>query len=499
MACCSPIRIKNRTTVLSKENTRYKLYVPCGHCEACRAQKQEDMLVRIAYEFNDFCKRGGKTIFLTYTFDDISHPRFPYYDHVRGVCDSFKCFDKSLKDAHVHAILDKFRRDLSLKFGISKSKLGKLDVKFVFGSEFGEEKGKTHRAHHHVLWHLGPQILELYSGYTEHDWISLFQDFWDYGYINKRKGSSIFVNSDFALRYVSKYMCKDLGFFKQPEVDRYLNCSDPDELKRRIDNAKDFFPKHWQSLHYGEGLVDVFDNLITYINGINFNFRSDTEKGRVVFYQIPKYVERKLLQVKDEHGRYVNTKKGCQFKFAKYFKVIGHTQQHMLELLDRDVFNVRTTNLDFRRCKRLSVFESLDDLYGFITSILGNPESVTEMILYNRVWSGKFTSDFNFYRYLQSCSHEEFCDLSMQAYYDSLCYPEHRFFEDGVFRDYDPEHDLGVFMFDKLRRFSNFDNNLRIIGEIEGNFRKFKHLVYLKDRCCRKSAKLGLLELEKTG
>lgn len=74
--CLHEIRIKNRSKSYTKGCTKYKINVPCGHCDDCRLRKEDDWKLRIWQEIKDFNESGGKVVFVSFTYSEEHCPWF---------------------------------------------------------------------------------------------------------------------------------------------------------------------------------------------------------------------------------------------------------------------------------------------------------------------------------------------------------------------------------------------------------------------------------------
>lgn len=79
-------------------------------------------------------------------------------------------------------------------------------------------EGFTHRSHHHTLCCLPKPYVDVLqidqNAVTSQKLKNLFQEYWPYGMIrwSKPVDGGMFVKSEFAGRYTSKYVVKDINF-----------------------------------------------------------------------------------------------------------------------------------------------------------------------------------------------------------------------------------------------------------------------------------------------
>lgn len=503
--CTSPIRIKNRTK-LFLDGTRRDILVPCGHCEECRASQAEQYYQRIMCEINDCHAHGGKVIFATPTYNNISVPRFYYTDELTGEQRSFMCFNKQHKDKFNHDIIQFFQR----RYNLSNANFD-YPFKSFIACEYGNDETRTMRPHLHGLWFIPREYLEAF-GENEHDWKELFKRFWEYapnyrGFMRFSPGNSIFVDSDFAGLYVSKYVGKDLNFYNNPDVKAFTLGMTRSKTDSKFQSCKHVLPTHWQSIHFGEGLIRYYDNVEAFVNGLDFNkilpLKSELEKGKCVLHQVPKYIERKLCYERDIHGREVLNNKGKYYKAEKFLRNISKIADKYLRACSKDEikFKLQLDNQDVINSQVLKQFDTVDKLAEFLSHNLHSREKAIELALYNQVWTGissfhnpSFVKD-NFL--LSNASHSEFVRMSKEQYVCNICAniddsTIYIFRENGVFFDKKIEDQVKKSRWiDFIPRFRDFQLLLDIISEINCIYRNKRHLSYLRDRNIRKQLKFA--------
>lgn len=166
MKCLFPIWLTNSASEQARTG-KFGRYVPCGKCEACVRQKQEDWFVRLKFQekVSDF------VWFVTLTYDDEHIPvrqenGFIFYD----VC------KKDVQNYH-----KRLRSHLSEK---------SANFKFYLCAEYG---GKLHRPHYHALYFdIHPSDLHL------------IDDTWQNGY------TMIEEVNDARIKYVTGYVIEKL-------------------------------------------------------------------------------------------------------------------------------------------------------------------------------------------------------------------------------------------------------------------------------------------------
>ena len=339
---------------------------------------QDSWNIRIWQEYLDCINAGGAVIFATFTYNDFCLPRY-YYTDLEGNKDWFPCFSKRDRDRFLNSIRKRWE-----KAGFT-GKNTCYSFKSIWANEYGTTVGCTHRPHYHVQFFIPPEIMEYESKECmklqfkisfEDYWKRLLQSYWTVphssrplGMVMWTPGESIFVNSEFASLYCSKYMFKSDTLLLNERVQKYLKdfgTLPPDG------KCKGSFTSHWQSLHFGESLVKRFDDVDTYINGVNFNLSSELKKGKVIRHKIPMYIERKILyDYSRDDNRYILNEKGVEFKRKKFFSKLDKLCGRYKRYFDKDFLKSLLGDFDFKSSKSiLKNFENFDDLSTYITSIL---------------------------------------------------------------------------------------------------------------------------------
>lgn len=191
------------------------------------------------------------------------------------------------------------------------------------------------------------------------------------GWVMWTPGESIYVNSEFASMYVSKYMFKDDNLLLNDDVKAYVDIfgSLPDDGKK-----KGSLTNHWQSLHLGEGLTKVYDNVITYVEGKNFNLASERKKGKVIRHKCPQYIANKILcDFEPESKRYLLHQRGVEFRKAKFLRSFDRLCKRYNRYFDPDKLSAYIDEGLFKdSSKKISVFGSFEAFQNgyYITSIL---------------------------------------------------------------------------------------------------------------------------------
>lgn len=535
--CTRPIRIKNPTKEY-KDGTRPWLYVPCGTCEECRSTKSDNWYQRIMMEFAECRRHQGKVVFVTFTYNDDHVPRYYYdeeltvplrdvdgnilkdsegYERRKVILDrngdpvtvqrSFPCFSKRDKDK----FLNSFRKHFEDVYGLTDNTSYRL--KYLWASEYGLTPGYTHRPHYHVLFFLPNEYLSaIQKDYPnlslEQAVKSIFEHYWSdlngFGFVGWSKNSSVFVNSDFAPRYVSKYMNKDVSFYQQPEVAHYMKGvkRSKDDVKYKA--VKHLLPKTWNSLEFGAGLIDYYKDVESYINGIDFSkiieLKSQVKKGKTQMMHIPKYIKDKFYYEYDENGRKVLKPEAKEFDKLKFLSTFVKVAKKFEEFSSLEDIKYKIYPTDIADSPILKEFGTIEEIVDFLKHNLHSKQKYVELSLYNSVWSGltsfrnpTFKNDFSF---LDKCSHEDFVNASIEQYISSLYVDEESslsyiFSDKGVFCEDDIIEELKYSeTYDSLPRFANFNLIIKIIGEIQNIYHKRCHQKYLQDLEHRKLMKM---------
>lgn len=331
--------------------------VPCGQCPECRSKYRNSWRLRIYREMMATSKVGGKSFFILLTYKPSKRPKFKLYGkEIFG-------FDST----HIK----KFRRDLvdylhdhySIDYG---------NVSYLVASEYGTTANRDHAPHYHVILHIHQPNVNisdvdvrlicnrLWSSY-------LYTDFngkkklvgQGNGLANpyrRRSDGTLEIpklevdNLDIARasRYISKYITKDLMFYNQPLIQKFLqefaeaksmlskaqrkllddnlDKLPVDALARRYvhfkklyNKIKKHFPKHWQSNGYG---LDLINDVLT-PNGINIDpilngYRVDKLFGDKTSISMPQYILNKLFYTFDDKKRRVLTPLGIDLKLKLF-------------------------------------------------------------------------------------------------------------------------------------------------------------------------------------
>lgn len=269
MSCLQPITIVNPSRHFQNDMP-VLMRVPCNHCSECIRAKQDEWFFRGVIEFLHYKKSGGATYFVTLTYNDEHLPYLSIVSRSSGeVLQVVKCFSAR----HIRNFVKYFRQLLKTNGYEWKG------MKYLVCSEFGEKKG---RPHYHILIHL-PFKLPINT------LIRLLRQAWPNGFIS-RSQQGFEIVSHKGIRYVMKYIAKDMDFYKQSAW------FGSDDVDTESEEFKDAQPRHWQSMHYGESFID--DVILKSRNPVEFlannTYTLPVGDGLRSLYAIPRYYHYKL-------------------------------------------------------------------------------------------------------------------------------------------------------------------------------------------------------------
>lgn len=261
--CYRPIHIYNPVRTYNADQP-LKIAVPCGKCADCARIKQNEWFFRSLIEFKHYREIGGACYFITLTYDNEHLPTFVTPDGIKQ-----PCFNRH----HVRNFI-KYLRIWLKRHGYMYK-----DIKFLICSEYGSN---TQRPHYHGL---------LFMPFHVPNFTQLMQTIWQNGFvICSREGWEIKTIS--GIRYASKYVSKDFSFYNIPSMN-FLNYLSEEERKKFLEEHKDFFPKHWQSVGFGEHFCDVI-NSQTDIPKYLSNNKVSLWSGSDGIFPIPRYYHLKI-------------------------------------------------------------------------------------------------------------------------------------------------------------------------------------------------------------
>lgn len=269
--CTSPLHLHQLSLGMSFD-------VPCNDCLECRSASQNSWLFRINKDLEDLYDRGGKGVFLTFTYNNkcLPHSDFGFFDSK-----PIPCFSSD----DVSGFLNKVKVFANRNFG-------KSAYKYFWCSEYGKF---TRRPHYHALFLLEPQV----------DWYLFCETcrkYWHFGFMFPRNingkyydnklnfTSPLLRNHHHASSYVSKYVTKDVDYYGLPLIKRYLNVR---KTLLPIDRAtfNKCLPRHFQSKGIGSSFIKELDTPDKLYSALDKGVLSPNRKKMI---QLPRYYVEKL-------------------------------------------------------------------------------------------------------------------------------------------------------------------------------------------------------------
>lgn len=496
------ITIKNNTRYHKSGVTKVFLQVPNYNSSVARNNRAQDLSLRLASEIKRYNDAGGCNIFVTFTYDDEHLPRYFYLDENDAVR-SFPCFSKEDKDTYLNSLrvylyrhFPKFKQSfVTTETDVPEE----LPFRYCWASEFGTSR--THRSHYHTIFNIPPlihqEMLRMYGevgvvGAYKH----LFSRFWDKGFVlwsdqnkDKTKRYPIFVQSDFAARYTSKYCMKEMRFWSNPDFQHYYDLYK--NVKDEIIEVKKFLPFHHTSNHVGEALTKEYNTAADFSDGVHLESQADTQHGISKKYKAPLYIQRKKLMVYDrDEERYKFTEFGKRIRLEQF---VNSFEKKCKDLTLNTSAQALYKKLDSYEVDRLFGerynIHDINDLVSYITLILGN--SVQNFVLYNLSWRGReFHEDPEVMQeVLASLSPQEFYDYSIDLYCKSLDQDSYdKYVEDGYFKHFDVLN-----IYDMLPCFAGYNEVSNILSEINEFHCKKIILRFEEDRERRKNTKFAVV------
>lgn len=265
--CYRPIHIYNPSRRWNSD-APLRIAVPCGRCSDCQRVKRNEWFFRSVIEYRHYKEDfNGSVYFVTLTYNDASLPQLelPSGDFV-----------PAFSRKHIRNFIKYIRVFLKRRYVMS------TDIKYLVCSEYGEN---TKRPHYHAL-------LFFPFHFDNIAFTHLMQTCWKHGFVVCSK-QGWEINCIAGIRYASKYICKDIAFDNQPWARKYLYDSRYKDWK---DDHKDYFPKHWQSVGYGQSFCDVIskqNDIPAFLAKNNYTLCLGYTNG----FPIPRYYHLKFEKV----------------------------------------------------------------------------------------------------------------------------------------------------------------------------------------------------------
>lgn len=410
--CTQGLVIKSNSKRFKSYVSRSHLIVPCGKCPQCLSQAQDEWFLRTWSEIKKYNDAGGKVVFVTLTYNSKNLPVYtdvyesvdPDTGELRMEPFSVPCFSKRHKDKFLNSLNKFFERQ-----GYTGETCS-FPLRFIWCSEYGEDQFATHRPHYHVLLFFPPEYFSCFR--NKQHLKDTIQKYWSYGFCrwSKEVDGGIYVKSEFAAKYVTKYVVKQIDYFNQPDVNAYLYDSDGKVIPDRYEKIKAFLPHHWQSKSFGLGLIDFCNDDRVFKDGLNFKFVGDISLGKRKIYKVPRYIERKLLYKIDEFGSLVLNDRGKEVK-KKYFgfdEKLQLLEQHNHDLLQSARFGRYKETFDYYlhgksvryfsawQLSMIGALVSSEDVYTLDVSVFNSEEKFVALCrtVYNARIDGYSPDDF---------------------------------------------------------------------------------------------------------
>lgn len=342
----NPIRVKG-ISCYSPQSA----FVPCGKCKECRENQKFGWTFRLRAEFEALQKRNWQFAFVTLTYNDKYLPHIPHVFLKKGAVDKYcgrmpMCFSKP----HVRDFITKMRqmlfRDYDAVRRVKNGVVVKNDgLRYLLGSEFGDH---TKRSHYHMILAV-PSYVPLRK---LHEWI---KKEWNYGFVFPRKfeggrDSHGYDHSPFiidsvgcACAYASKYVCKDIGFYENVNLNDYCKKVIFDD--KHIMRLSDYMPFHMQSKSLGACFLDNLTDsqkLDVLNNGFAF-------QGEFALRHLPVYIKNKLIYnnyyIFDKDGKRLCRRVANEF-FKKHYKEIFEKK---VDFTERMIKQVRSKQVEIDR------------------------------------------------------------------------------------------------------------------------------------------------------
>lgn len=346
--CVNPLKIRNPKLHPNYLYDPKELFVPCGHCRECSDSQIGDWVTRLVAEFEQTRLMHGYTFYYTLTYNNQNLPRFQ----------GRPCFDKPL----MQRFLKRLRKNL---FGSDFSSL-----KYFISSEFGGELG---RPHHHCLFFLGKKV-------DPYRFRKAVTSSWIFGF-NKPGDNLGLVQTVHAVKYVSKYVCKDLegdSSFHKFLCDHSFDCLhflDQNDINHDgtfrdvIRKCRNRFGRFTLSSNYlGISLLSHLTDVDLTENRCNIE---DPLSGRKRV-SIPTYIKRKLY-----YETYINSNGNVSFRlnfkgiqravkdYERKYKAFSDTFDNLLQNVPSLLHQVNQSDLieDLSSFNNNFAFRSMPDHY----------------------------------------------------------------------------------------------------------------------------------------
>lgn len=224
--CTQPIKIKNpklkaELSTFDAEKDPLYITVPCGRCNECCKQQQNEWIIRLANEYKYTKERNGYVIFETLTYDEKHIPHlFGQYAFSKNHYKTFmkklrtyldRHFTSKIPDIAANIYTPSICHDKNSKLNNNEEKIlykeieemypqyaPANNVKVFWVSEYGGEFG---RPHYHALFFVTMKI-------TPYEFREYIRKAWIYGFTDKRLIQKQIIQGYEGIYYVAKYVNK---------------------------------------------------------------------------------------------------------------------------------------------------------------------------------------------------------------------------------------------------------------------------------------------------
>lgn len=500
--CTQPIRIKNRSRFYRENHFRPELIVPCGQCDDCRLQNQNEWSVRCLAEVQHCLNQGGKVLYFTLTYNNNCLPTIDL--DINGTIRTVPAFNHKDKDRFFNSLRKHFSR-----LGVKKP------FRYIITSEYGSNPLATRRSHYHVFLFFSPECVEVLPN-SDNKVKQLIQKYWSYsfwqngkrvsrilGFVrwskNPPQGFGIWVTKEYAAVYATKYVSKDLDFYNNPDIQSYFY-ADGKRIQSRFTQFRKHLPRHFQSLGFGAQLCERIlkdkDLLNIFLDGFDFNDKTliDYSKGRLKRFKIPRYILNKIFQVKSLHNSTSLSLIGMQIKRSIFKNQVERAARNLVDKFSVSGIKKRLCGYPLTDLFKHQ-FKSVDELSVYMTDLLSGFDFKT-FIYFNKVWRGTITLDKSLYDTLFQCDNETYEKLSLLHYNDELL----KQFDPTQNRyDSDPNwltrQSSFIYFIDSLPFHRNFIILSDILDKLDSFYRYNCTKSFLEDRALRKLQKSQYMEL----
>lgn len=348
--------------------------VPCGHCEHCMATIRNDIYLRMLEEFKQSQLQQGKALFLTFTYSEYNIPRYEYFiENEELIINPIKTIPShnrwffGFNLNHLQNYFKTIRKTLERELGF-----GNNCIRYFVTTEYGDHPDHTQRAHYHAIVFLSKPVCDYFRNnpFTIKDF---FQKYWKKGIISESLKHGLFVTNDKAIRYVTKYICKNNKLLDNKHFQRFYNF-----ISRYARTGTELIPKYYFRVPYDafNGTIQKLntDKLfnyyakkykfgLTYIKSIYFGktMLNDIVKptypetydaiqngiqlplyGKLKQYQIPKYILDHIIHNYREDGSYYLN------DFGRYYRsrqIIDNAENFIKSIYKFDIQTIKHLQL----------------------------------------------------------------------------------------------------------------------------------------------------------